>query len=157
MVLPDDVCGIFCCRLVGALLDFFDLKTWWQRLLQFFGFLVVSNDQCVQETWASNLEFGVQWVLLYFDGTGILSASLNQKVFHFFNFLRHFCDAIADAHEQQRVFFSHTLTHGWWQIHTATMNMKIKREKMHQISGIHNEVIEIIEFYAIIHWICTIF
>lgn len=68
---------------------FLDLKTWWQRLLQLFGFLLVGHNQSVQETRAPDLEFGVVGVLLYFDGTGVLSARLNQKVFHFLDFFRH--------------------------------------------------------------------
>ena len=39
-------------------LQFFDLKTWWQGLLQLLGLLLVFDDEGVEESGASDLEFG---------------------------------------------------------------------------------------------------
>lgn len=72
-----------------ALLDFLDLQTRRQRLLQLLGLLLVGDDQCVQETRAADLELGVLRVLLYLDGARVLSAGLDQEVLDLFDFLRH--------------------------------------------------------------------
>lgn len=65
------------------------MKAWWQGLFQFLGLFFVGHHQCVQKAGATNLEFGIQWILLDFDGTGILSACLNEKILDFFNLFRH--------------------------------------------------------------------
>ena len=72
------------------LLDFFDLETWWQRLLQFLSLFLVEHHQCVEVARATDLELGVVLILLYLDGAGILSAGLDEEVFYLLDFLRHF-------------------------------------------------------------------
>lgn len=73
----------------NLLLDFFHLQTWWQRLLQFLGLLLVEHHQCVQESGATDLELGVIWVLLDLDGAGVLPAGFDQEVLNLFDFTRH--------------------------------------------------------------------
>ena len=81
------VVGIFHIYFVGLRknsktrsLQFLDLETWWQRLLQLVSLFLVLNDQSVQESGASNLKLDVVWVLLDLDALGVLPPGLQQEI-----------------------------------------------------------------------------
>lgn len=74
---------------IANLLDFLNLQAWGKGLLDFLGLLFVLNNQGVQETGATDLEFGVAGVLLYFDGTSIGTTGLVQEILNFFDFAGH--------------------------------------------------------------------
>ena len=64
----------------SSLLQFLNLETWGQRLLQLFGLLFVLDDKCVQKSGASDLEFGAVRVLLDLHTFGILSPGLKEEI-----------------------------------------------------------------------------
>jgi len=78
---------------VVSLLQFLDLETRGQRLLQLLGLLLVGDLQGVQEPGASDLELGVVGVLLDLDALGVLPARLQQEVLDLLDLTRHlrFC------------------------------------------------------------------
>lgn len=88
-ILKQQLKNKFCKKSSQDLLDFLNLQAWGKGLLDFFGLLFVLDDQSVQETGATNLEFGVAGVLLYFHGTSISPTSLVQEIFNFFDFTGH--------------------------------------------------------------------
>ena len=59
-------------------------------MLQLLGLLLVFDDEGVEESGASNLEFGALRVLLDLDTLGILSPGLQEEILDFFDFTRHF-------------------------------------------------------------------
>ena len=63
-----------------GLLQFLDLETWRQRLLQLLGLFLILDYQSVKESGASNLELGAVGVLLDFDALGIFPAGLHEEV-----------------------------------------------------------------------------
>ena len=71
-------------------LQFFNLKAWWQWLLQFFSLLLILDDKGVKKSWASNLEFGTIRILLDLNALSILSPGFKKEVFDLFNFTWHF-------------------------------------------------------------------
>ena len=72
--------------------QFFNLKAWWQWLLQFFSLFLIFDDEGVKKSWASNLEFGTIRILLYLNALGILSPGFKKEIFDLFNFSWHFDD-----------------------------------------------------------------
>ena len=63
-----------------GLLQFLDLETWRQRLLQLLGLFLILDYQSVKESGASNLELGAVGVLLDFDALCIFPAGLHEEV-----------------------------------------------------------------------------
>lgn len=88
-ILKQQLKNKFCKKSSQDLLDFLNLQAWGKGLLDFLGLLFVLDDQSVQETGATDLEFGVAGVLLYFHGTSISPTSLVQEIFNFFDFTGH--------------------------------------------------------------------
>ena len=71
------------------LLQFLDLKTWGQGLLQLLGLLLVGDLQGVQEARTTDLELNVIGVLLYLDALGILPPGFQEEILDLLDFTRH--------------------------------------------------------------------
>jgi len=73
-------------------LEFFDLETWGQRLLQLLGLFLVSDNEGVQVSGAAHFELGVFCVFLDLHRLGVLPPGLQQEVFDFHDLFRHVDD-----------------------------------------------------------------
>jgi hypothetical protein len=54
-------------KILSLSFQFLNLEARWQRLLQLVRLLAILNNESVEETAASDLEFGIVRVLLYLD------------------------------------------------------------------------------------------